>query len=117
MARGVLLDLSGVLYDGDTVLPGAVAAVSRLRAADLPLRFLTNTTRQSKRQLVAQLQRFGFDCAADEVFTPVAAARAWLEANGHQPHLLVHPALEEDFADCRMDGPAAVVVASTWPTS
>ncbi len=36
MARGVLLDLSGVLYDGDTVLPGAVVAVSRLRAADLP---------------------------------------------------------------------------------
>ena len=110
MARGVLLDLSGVLYDGDTVLPGAVVAVSRLRAADLPLRFLTNTTRQSKRQLIAQLQHFGFDCAADEVFTPVAAACAWLEANGYRPHLLVHSALEEDFADCRKDGPIAVVV-------
>lgn len=110
MARGVLLDLSGVLYDGDTVLPGAIAAVLRLRAARLPVRFLTNTTRQSKRQIVAHLQRLGFDCAADEVFTPVAAARAWLEANSHQPHLLIHPALEEDFADCRMDGPVAVVL-------
>ncbi|OCP01765.1 hydrolase [Ensifer sp. LC13] len=110
MARGVLLDLSGVLYDGDTVLPGAVAAISRLRDAGLPIRFLTNTTRQAKRQLLAQLQRLGFDCAAEEVFTPVAAVRAWLQRNGHQPHLLVHPALEEDFADCRAEGPVAVVL-------
>lgn len=110
MARGVLLDLSGVLYDGDTVLPGAVAAVLRLREAGLPVRFLTNTTRKPKRQIVAQLHQLGFDCAADEVFTPVAAARAWLDAHHHQPHLLVHPALEEDFADCQRNGPVAVVI-------
>jgi HAD superfamily hydrolase (TIGR01458 family) len=110
MIKGVLLDISGVLSDGDAAMPGAVESVLHLRAAEIAIRFLTNTTRQSKRRLIHQLQSFGISAAADEVFTPVAAARAWLNKNGCSPHLLVHPDLEEDFADCRADGPVAVVL-------
>jgi len=110
MIKGVLLDISGVLCDGYAAMPGAVESMSHLRAAEISIRFLTNTTRQSKRQLIHQLQSFGISAAPDEVFTPVAAARAWLDKNGYTPHLLVHPDLEEDFADCRADGPAAVVL-------
>jgi HAD superfamily hydrolase (TIGR01458 family) len=110
MTKGVLLDISGVLLDGDAVLPGAVESVMRLRAAGLPIRFLTNTTRQSKRRLLHQLQSHGFGAAPDEVFAPVAAARAWLAKYGYVPHLLVHPDLEEDFAGCPSEGPPAVVL-------
>ncbi|MEE8275171.1 MAG: TIGR01458 family HAD-type hydrolase, partial [Alphaproteobacteria bacterium] len=42
--RGVLLDLEGVLYQGDAPVDGAVGAVRRLRDAGLGLSFLTNTT-------------------------------------------------------------------------
>ena len=49
--RAVLIDLAGVLYVGDQAIPGAVDALARLRAAGLPLRFLTNTTR-SPRQAI-----------------------------------------------------------------
>ncbi|TIV96361.1 MAG: TIGR01458 family HAD-type hydrolase, partial [Mesorhizobium sp.] len=45
MIRAVLLDLLGVVYDGDTPIAGAVAAIESLRDADLPLRFVSNTTR------------------------------------------------------------------------
>lgn len=110
MIKGVLLDISGVLCDGCAMMPGAVETVSHLRAAEIPVRFLTNTTRQSKRQLIQQLHSYGISVAPHEVFTPVAAARAWLDRNGYAPHLLVHPDLEEDFADCLPDGPAAVVL-------
>jgi HAD superfamily hydrolase (TIGR01458 family) len=110
MIKGVLLDISGVLCDGYAAMPGAVESVSHLRAAEIPIRFLTNTTRQSKRQLIQQLQSFGISATPDEVFTPVAAARAWLDKNGYAPHLLVHPDLEEDFADCSADGRAAIVL-------
>ncbi len=44
--RGVLLDLGGVVYVGDIPLPGALAAIRRLRQAGLGLLFLTNTTRR-----------------------------------------------------------------------
>jgi HAD superfamily hydrolase (TIGR01458 family) len=110
MINGVLLDISGVLLDGDAVVPGAVVSVERLRFAGLPVRFLTNTTRQSKRKLVDQLRSCGIDAGVDEVFAPAAAACAFLAESGYAPHLLVHPALEEDFADCSRDGPTAVVI-------
>lgn len=110
MITGVLLDISGVLHEGDKAVPGAAEAVQRLHAAGLPVRFLTNSTRRSKRRLIEELAAFGIGVAPDEVFTPVAAARAWLDENGHVPHLLIHPGLEEDFADCGTEGPVAVVV-------
>jgi ribonucleotide monophosphatase NagD (HAD superfamily) len=37
--KAVLLDLSGTLHVGQTPTPGAVAALGRLRQAQLPLRF------------------------------------------------------------------------------
>ena len=46
--RTVLLDLGGVFYQGDHLIPGALDALARLRASGLALRFVTNTTRQSR---------------------------------------------------------------------
>jgi len=45
MINGVLLDLSGVVYVSHRMVPGAAAAISRLRGAGLGVRFVTNTTR------------------------------------------------------------------------
>lgn len=95
---GVLLDLDGVLYVGDTPLPGAIAAVAHLRDAGLRLAFLTNTTRTPHRLLLKKLAAMGLPLAPEELITPAAAARAWIAARGLRPHLVVHPALEEDFA-------------------
>lgn len=110
MLKGVLIDLAGVLYTGDKALPGAVAAVRRLRAAGVAVRFLTNSTRSPKRMLLARLKAFGVDLAPDELFTPAAAACDWLARHGHAPHLLIHPELCEDFADAHAIGPEAVVL-------
>ena len=98
MIRAVLLDLAGVIYDGDRPLPGAVEAVARLRRAGLGLRFLTNTTRTPRRTLLRRLADMGMPITGEELFTPAQAARDWLAARKLSPHLLVHPELEEDFA-------------------
>ena len=95
---GVLLDLGGVIYVGSTPIEGALAAVERLRAAGLPLRFITNTTRRSRRQVIADLSRMGLDVLDDELLTPALLARAYLEKHGLSPFLVVHPDLVEDFA-------------------
>lgn len=110
MVKGVLIDLSGVLYVGDALLPGAAEALARLEAAGLPVRFLTNTTRKTKAALLAQLRGLGLPVAAEDVFTPAQAACDWLAEKGYAPHLLVHPGLEPDFADCATEGPKAVVL-------
>lgn len=97
MLRGVLLDLSGVLYEGDAPVPGAREALDRLRGAGIPHRFVTNTTRRPRRRLVQDLAAMGFEIDAAALFTPAAAARRRLEAERLAPHLLIHPALAEEF--------------------
>jgi HAD superfamily hydrolase (TIGR01458 family) len=109
MIRGVLLDLGGVIYEGDEPLPGALEAVAQLHEAGLPLRFVTNTTRKTKRALLERLARLGLDISADELFTPAQAARDWLRAHACTPVLVVHPNLEREFADPERDKRAVVV--------
>ena len=77
---GLLLDMDGVIMMSWRALPGAVAALARLRAAGLPLRLLTNTTEKTGAEMAAELRRIGFDVTAAEVLTAAAAAAAHLRA-------------------------------------
>ena len=110
IVRGVLLDLGGIIYVGNTVIEGALAAVQRLREAGLPLRFLTNTTRRSRKQVIADLTRMGLSISDNELLTPALMARAFLESHALSPFLVVHPNLEEDFAGLASGRPDAVVI-------
>ena len=108
--RTVLLDLGGVFYEGAGLLPGALDALASLRASGLPLRFVTNTTRQSRAALLRELAGRGIEIAEDELLTPAAAAHDLLSARGLRPLLLIHPDLAPDFAGLDTSAPNAVVV-------
>ena len=73
-ARGILLDLDGVVYVGRRVLPGSLDAISRIRAAKLPLKFITNTTRRSLRRIVSDLAQLGLQVTMEDVYTRRKAA-------------------------------------------
>jgi len=108
--RGVLLDLGGVLYVGDEPISGAVEAVGRLRAAGLPLRLLTNTTRRTRLQVHEKLGRLGFEVDEAEIITASVAVRRHLLAEDLRPMLLIHPELEPEFADVDQRDPNIVVL-------
>ncbi|MDH6233670.1 HAD superfamily hydrolase (TIGR01458 family) [Mesorhizobium soli] len=110
MISGVLLDLSGVLYDGDSPIKQAAVSVRRLREAGLPLRFVSNTTRSARKDVLARLAKLGIEVGDDELFTPAQAARDWLKAHDCSAHLLIHPALEPDFRDLPTGRGLAVVI-------
>jgi HAD superfamily hydrolase (TIGR01458 family) len=110
MICGVLLDLAGVIYDGEDVIPGATDAVARLREAGLPIRFVSNTTRTSKQTVLTRLDGHGLSITGDELFTPAQAAREWLRRHNRSPYLLVHPDLEPDFRDLRGEQGTALVI-------
>lgn len=108
--KGVLLDIAGVLYQGKSAIPGAIEAVRALRAAGLPLRLVTNTSRQPKRSVLAQLHGLGFEISAAEVFTAPEAVAAHLVRNDLRPYLLIHADLDEEFAALDGRRPNAVVL-------
>lgn len=110
MIRGLLFDLSGVLYLGDGAIDGAAESLALLRRTDLPVRFVTNVTRQPASQLINRLSRLGLDVADSELITAPRAARAYLIRHNLSPHLLIHPALESEFSDLANGPPTAVLV-------
>jgi len=112
---GVLVDLAGVIYQGDALLPGVKEALSRLKERIPHVRYLTNTTRSTRRSLVDRLRRLGLTIDEQEVFSAPQAARQLLHERGLRPFLLVHPDLLPEFEDFPMEDPNAVVLGDAGP--
>lgn len=112
--RAVLIDLAGVLHVGDQAVPGAVAALDRLRDSGLPLRFLTNTTRSPRSAILDLLRSLGFAASADEIHTAVRATRQLVQERGLAPHYLVHPDIAAEVGPSHPQ-PDAVVLGDAGP--
>src|SRR6266702_4500283 len=74
----VLIDIDGVLTVSWQPLPGAVSAVSRMRAAGLKLRLLTNTTSLTRAAIGAMLSAAGFPVDAGDILTAPVLAAAYI---------------------------------------
>jgi len=109
-AKGFLIDLGGVVYQGDALVPGSAEAIDMLRKRHLPFRFLTNTTSAPRRAIVEKLAVMGVTIEPQHVFTPAMAARQLIAKRRLKPHFLVRPALMEDFADLPEGDRAAVIL-------
>ena len=110
MLRGLFLDLSGVLYEGSQPLPGAVDAVRQLQQSSLQLRFVTNTSRKNRQQILADLAAMGFTIEPEQLFTAPAAAASWVREHRCHPFLLVHPDIRCEFDSSSEAEPDAVVI-------
>lgn len=111
LIEALLLDLSGVLYDGDTLVPGALEAVDRAQRSDITVRFITNTSQKTRTELLRHLHSFGFEVDPGQLFTAVDAARQWLRERRLRPFCLVHENLETEFDDFDQHDPNAVLIA------
>lgn len=95
---GLLIDLDGVLYVGDRLIPGAIELVQALRDRGLPHCFLTNTTTKAIATLHHKLTDLGFPVDQGSVLSAPEAARDYLTRQGHRRcHLLVNDEVRGDF--------------------
>ncbi len=78
MIKGVLLDIGGVLYEGESVIDGAIEALRELRK-NYKIRFLSNTSRVSPDTLFERLKNMGFELEKEEIFTALSAAKLFLQ--------------------------------------
>ncbi|MCY4641882.1 MAG: TIGR01458 family HAD-type hydrolase [Gammaproteobacteria bacterium] len=99
MIKGVLLDLSGVLYVGSQPLPGALDAVQHLVKSGLQVRYITNTTRSPRSAILKKLAAMDLAVARDEVFTAAIASRNYIKRKNLSPYLLVHTNLLPEFSE------------------
>jgi len=75
MSQGAwVLDLDGVVWLSGEEIPGASAAVARLRERGIPVRFATNNSAPTPAQLVARLARVGIVAEESEVCSAAQAA-------------------------------------------
>ncbi|XP_045383892.1 haloacid dehalogenase-like hydrolase domain-containing protein 2 [Lemur catta] len=108
--KAVLVDLSGTLHIEDAAVPGSQEALKRLRGTSVIVRFVTNTTKESKQDLLERLRKLEFDISEDEIFTSLTAARSLVEQKQVRPMLLVDDRALPDFKGIQTSDPNAVVV-------
>jgi HAD superfamily hydrolase (TIGR01450 family) len=71
--RGIVLDLDGVVYLGEEVVPAAPAALERVRGLGVRLAFVTNNSFRPPELVAEKLGRLGVKAAAEEVRTSAQA--------------------------------------------
>ena len=76
--RGILFDLDGVFYVGDTPVPGGADTLDWVRSNAIPHLFLTNTTSRPRTAIAEKLRGFGIEVQAGEIITPPVAAVRWI---------------------------------------
>jgi HAD superfamily hydrolase (TIGR01458 family) len=111
---GCLLDIDGTILLDDAPIEGAIDALSSLKRAGIPFRFLTNTTRRPRAGIISRLADLGFDAREADCLTAPAVTAAWLRNRGARKLLLlVDPATQPEFAEFDLEDqdPDFVVVA------
>jgi len=98
----ILLDVDGVLHVSGEPIPGAVDAVRRLREADHRIRFVTNSTTMSRRELGDRLRSMGFTLDDEELQTTGRVAARVLA--GKRVLALTMPGLLEDLDGLQLIG-------------
>lgn len=84
--------------------------IFRLTATNVRIKFVTNTTKESKRILHERLTRIGFSIQKDEIFTSLTAARQLIDTRCLRPYMLIADAAKEEFSDISSEQPNAVLV-------
>lgn len=75
---GYLIDMDGVIYRGNQLIPGADRFIRDLRQSNIPFLFLTNNSQRSRRDVATKLQRMGIDVEEEHVYTCAMATARFL---------------------------------------
>ncbi len=78
--KAFVIDMDGVLYRGNSPIPGADRFIARLRERGLAFLLLTNNSTLTPAQYVAKLARMGVEVREDEIFTSALATARYLRS-------------------------------------
>jgi NagD protein len=81
---GYLIDMDGVVYRENHLIPGAAQFIRRLQDERIPFLFLTNNSQRTRRDVATKLRRLGIDVGEEHVFTCAMATARFLA--DQKPH-------------------------------
>ena len=100
MIKGLLLDMGGVLYEGDKIIDGAFEAIEELKK-DYKIRFLSNSSRATPKSLIEKLKKFGFDIDESELFTALSAAKLFLKNRKSSAYIIATEEAKNYFEELK----------------
>ena len=101
---GILFDLDGVIYEGNSLIPGSLETLNKIQRAEIPYHFITNTTRLTKNNLVSLLKTMGLNVAPEIVFSAPQVAIEYCKLKGYKNISLIVPdsEMKEDFSSFQL---------------
>jgi NagD protein len=78
MAQGLLIDMDGVIYGGNALIPGADVFINNLIKKDIPFAFITNNSQRTRLEAMRKLKRLGIEVSEKHIYTSAMATAAFL---------------------------------------
>ena len=78
MKHGFLIDMDGVIYGGDHLIPGADEFIHALIEKNIPFTFMTNNSQRTKLEVVRKLKKLGIEVTQEHVYTSAMATGSFL---------------------------------------
>jgi 4-nitrophenyl phosphatase len=103
--KAIAFDLDGVVYVGNTVMPGAIKTIQTLRAMGFKIFFVTNNSGKKREYLAAKLTRMGIEASVDDIFSSGYAAGSLakqLSEVNDRVYVIGSNDLKEEFVDLGM---------------
>jgi len=75
---GFIIDMDGVIYHGNRLLPGVNEFLKWLESSDKKYLFLTNSSERTPKELQEKLKRLGITAAEDHFYTSALATAGFL---------------------------------------
>jgi len=100
--KAIAFDLDGVVYIGNTVIPGAVMTVQALREKGFKIFFVTNNSGKKREYLAAKLTSMGIKANVDDVFSSGYAAASLvmeLSGSGDKVHVIGSSDFKEEIVN------------------
>lgn len=80
MKQGLMIDMDGVIYAGDTLIEGADIFIKRLLDQQIPFTFLSNNSQRTRSEAVEKLAALGIEGVTEEhIYTSAMATATFLK--------------------------------------
>jgi NagD protein len=78
MKHGLLIDMDGVIYAGESLIPGADEFIHQLLVQDIAFSFMTNNSQRTALEVVRKLRKLGIEVTEKHVYTSAMATGKFL---------------------------------------